>query len=413
MSKPAPESVLITAAQVITSFDPPGVLPNSAVGVRNGRIDWVGNRHEASPEKYQQHLDVGGTIMPGLIDAHVHLAFDSQEADPVAHAVSISPEALNGTIADNAARFLRSGVTTVRDLGSPPGTVLEFGRSVQNGFAAGPTVIASDHPLTRPRGHLWAFGGQVDTVRGADSAVSHLAAAGAKVIKVMVTGGRMTAGTSPVAVEFRPDLLSAVVARAHAEGLSVAAHSLCAEGVRAAVAAGVDTIEHGTFIEADGTPSPEARAMELARQIADAGTFVCPTLHDAHPHPISFEQRGQWVRTLWEQGARIILGNDTGIPGLPPEQYWGGIHALEMAGMSREAVLHAATGMPALAMGISAEVGGLAVGMRADLLVVDGNPIADLRHLQRPTLVMARGLITSPQSQSEEDPWQASPSSRR
>lgn len=399
MNRIPAKSVMITATEVITSFDPFRILSEASVGVRDGIIDWIGPRQEAAPDRYDQHLHVSGTLIPGLVDSHVHLAFDSTEADPVAHAIAISPAALRETIADNAVRFLRSGVTTVRDLGSPSGTVLNFGKEVAAGKAVGPTVIASDPPLTRQRGHLWSFGGQVDTVKDADSAVAQHAAAGAGVIKVMVTGGRMTAGTNPVAVEFRPELLSTVVRRAHAEGLSVAAHSLSADGVRAAVAAGVDTIEHGTFIEQDGSPCSEATSAELAHRIADAGTFMCPTLHHSHdkkhPHPINFEQRAGWVRMLWEAGARIILGNDTGIPGLPPEQYWGGLEALEMAGMNRKAVLHAATQVPALAMGISGQVGTLAAGMRADIAAFDNNPLTDLRQLANPSLVMARGVVMS------------------
>src|SRR5690242_9429978 len=128
MSGHPADSVLVTATQVITSFDPLRVLPNAGVGVRDGRIDWVGPRQDASPDRYRQHLDVEGSILPGLIDSHVHLSFDSGVADPVAHALSLTPEALRETIADNAAGFLQAGVTTVRDLGSPPGVVLEFGK---------------------------------------------------------------------------------------------------------------------------------------------------------------------------------------------------------------------------------------------------------------------------------------------
>lgn len=400
MSRQPNESSLITADKVIISFDPVRVIADGGVGVRDGRIEWVGSLEQTPAQRYQQRLDVSGTILPGLIDAHVHLSFDSTQDDPVTHAVDLPPDALRATIADNAARLLRSGVTTVRDLGSPAGSALQFGASVEQGAATGPTVIASDQPLTRTRGHLWAFAKQIDSVHDADAAVADLVARGAKVIKVMVTGGRMTAGTCPEAVEFRPDLLATVVTRAHTEGVTVAAHTLATDGIRAAVAAGVDTIEHCTFIEPDGTPCSESSSAELAAQIADAGIYVCPTLNSVYdrenPHPIHFDQRAGWVRALFDHGAKIILGNDTGIPGLPPELYWGGLEALELAGMSPEAVLHAATHVPAAAMGIAGEAGTLAPGLRADLLAVDGDPLQDLRHLQKPTMVMARGTATTP-----------------
>ncbi|MBL1120142.1 amidohydrolase family protein [Streptomyces sp. 110] len=397
MTNEEEDSLLLTGAQVICDLDPLTVIHDGAVGIRKDRIDWVGRGADAVAANYSRRITTTGTILPGLVDAHVHLAFDHRQADPVTHAVSLTEPELGRLISTNALGFLRSGVTTVRDLGSPAGSVVGFAEAVRTGAAMGPTIVASDQPVTRTDGHLWAFGKQIATVRDADRAVAGLAAAGAQVIKVMITGGRMTAGTSPEAVEFQPDLLTTVVARAHKEELPVAAHTLSTDGIQAAVAGQADTLEHCTFIEPDGTPCRDERVEELAALISDAGTFVCPTLNFEYdqrfPHPLEFEHRARWVRILSEHGARVILGNDTGIPGLAPEHYWGGIEALSMSGMSNEAVLKAATVAPAAALRVTNRTGSLAPGKQADLLIVDGDPLTDLSCLQSPPVVMAQGKL--------------------
>lgn len=386
-------SKLVTAARVITSLQPLNVITDGAVGIRDGRIDWVGPIAETRRGDYSQVIRVGGAVLPGLVDAHVHLCFDAGQEKPDGPLLGNNPEQLRQVILRNGSRLLASGVTSVRDLGSRAGSVLSVGTDIAHGRVTGPTVVAADQPLTRRRGHAWSYGMEIGSTAEATASVRLLAARGVGVVKVMITGGRMTLGTDPEAVEFPPTLLRAVVDTAHAEQLPVAAHCLSAAGIRAALTAGVDTLEHCTFIDLGGQACSEGDAVRLADAIADAGAYVCPTINVHYPgrHPISFEQRLHWVRLLHRAGVRLIVGNDIGIPGLPPELYLGALLALEAAGMSRPEVLHAATALPAQAMGVERSVGTLRPGARADLVGVSGDPLSDLETLRKPTVVVARG----------------------
>lgn len=391
-------STLLFARRVISSFEPLVEVVDGAVGIRDGRIDWVGAAHAAQTANYDSILDLEtATVIPGLVDAHVHLTFNAAN-DPIADSLSQSLPQQLGVVLANAELFLQSGVTTVRDLGSARGSVLTARAAIESGAVVGPTLIAADQPLTRPQGHLWALGLEVGNELEAGKAIEDLASRGADVCKIMVTGGRMTPGTDPDAVEVDISLLTSMVEFAHAAGLTVAAHCLSTGGIKAAAEGGVDTIEHGTFIDPGYLAHDERKTVEIAKRLAGAGIAVCPTLNTRHvnENPMSFEQRGRWVQLLHENGVSIIVGNDTGIPGLTPDLYAGGPEAIERAGLSRTAVLHAATAAPAIAMGRGSQVGTLDPGKRADLVALPGNPVDNLDHLSHPIAVIARGRAMNP-----------------
>ncbi len=386
-------STLVTTEKVITSFDPPSTIADAAIGVRDGLIDWVGPKDAAPVDRYEQIVRLPGTALPGLVDAHVHLSFDPDVADPISDALDSVRARVTQTIESNGRRFLERGVTTVRDLGSMRGVVLEAGRGLGKGRWLGPRIVAADQPITRPQGHAWRIGIQSDSVTSAQAAVRDLFDRGAGVVKIMVTGGRMTVGTDPLTVEFPSQLIAAVVDAAHDVGLSVAAHCLSVAGIRAALSAQVDSIEHGTFIGPNGLGCDEETVERLAQEIAQSGTYLCPTINADYPgrHPIPFEQRLRWVNILHRAGVKVIVGNDTGIPGLPPDLYPGALRALESAGMNSAQVLHSATALASQALGLGRDSGTLAPGLAADLIVVEGDPLADLRVLSVPALVMVGG----------------------
>ncbi|MYU12129.1 amidohydrolase family protein [Streptomyces sp. SID8361] len=386
-------STLVTTDKVITSFDPPRTMAGAAIGVRDGLIDWVGPKDAAPADRYEQIVRLPGTALPGLVDAHVHLSFDPDVADPISDALDSVRARVTQTIESNGRRFLERGVTTVRDLGSMRGVVLEAGRGLGRGTWLGPRIVAADQPITRPQGHAWRIGIQSDSATSARAAVRDLFDRGAGAVKIMVTGGRMTVGTDPLSVEFPSHLIAAVVDAAHEVGLNVAAHCLSVAGIRAALSAQVDSIEHGTFISPNGLGCDEETVERLAQEIAQSGTYLCPTINADYPgrHPIPFEQRLHWVSILHRVGVKVIVGNDTGIPGLPPDLYPGALRALESAGMSSAQVLHSATALACQALGLGRNSGTLAPGLAADLIVVEGDPLADLRALSAPALVMVGG----------------------
>ncbi|MFD8526570.1 amidohydrolase family protein [Streptosporangium canum] len=185
------------------------------------------------------------------MDAHVHLAFDAGP-DPVATMLARDEQARLDSMRTSARQLVESGVTFARDLGAPRGLAVRIRDEIRDGRTPGPRMMVAGRPLTRPQGHCWFMGNEIDGPGAARRAVREEIEAGADLIKVMVTGGRMTPGTDPVRFEVSPETLAAVVDEAHRLGVTVAAHALSTVGVQAAAAAGVDSVEHGTFISPEG-----------------------------------------------------------------------------------------------------------------------------------------------------------------
>ena len=214
----------------------------------------------------------GQTLLPGLIDCHVHLGFDASEA-PVAHMMAASDHQLLVEMLRNARRLLAAGVTTARELGARGLLDLVVQEAIEEGKAPGPRLLVSNQPITVTGGHCWFMGCERDDHDGLRRAVREHHKAGAQVIKVMATGGFMTAGSAPWHAQFGPDELRVIVEEARRLGKRVAAHAHGLTGIRNSVAAGVDTIEHCSWAAETGENFDE----EVAAAIVDKGIFVCPT----------------------------------------------------------------------------------------------------------------------------------------
>jgi imidazolonepropionase-like amidohydrolase len=226
------------------------------------------------------------------------------------------------------------------------------------------------------------------------AAVRRNAEAGADVIKVMVTGGHLTPGGAGMwDSQFGTEELRLVVEEARRFGLPVAAHAHGTEGIASSVAAGVATIEHCTWLRDGGFDAP----VELVAEIVDRGIHVCPA--------ISRNWRGfgrrfgedvaaeLFARLHWmdEQGVRLVAGTDTGVPGAVFGDPVGGLEVFQHAGFRRERIVEMSTVAAAGALGLAGGVGRLAEGYRADVLVVAGDPLADLAALRDVRLVLAGG----------------------
>ncbi|MCX3061733.1 amidohydrolase family protein [Streptomyces beihaiensis] len=387
--------MLITAARVLAGAAR-HVVPDGAVLVRDGLIAGVGPRedvlrHAAADEP---RLDFPrGTVLPGLIDAHVHLCFDAG-TDPVATFQGQDDETLLDAMTARAGQLVAAGVTTVRDLGDRGGLALRLAGEVAAGRAVGPRIVSAARPLTPPRGHCWFLGGEVSGLAEIRDLVRENAAAGAHVIKVMATGGGLTEGGARTwESQFCDEELAAVVDEAHRAGLPVAAHAHGSDGIAAAVDAGVDTIEHCTWLTADGV---DVRA-DVVDRIVEKGIHVCPTVSPNWrmlPKLLGTERVEPLfaaVRQMATAGARLIAGTDAGVQ----RARFGGLPAAltfyEHLGVPTDRVLAMATADAAAALGLDDVTGRLAVGYSADLLVVDGDPLADLAALTSVEAVVAAG----------------------
>ncbi|WP_017975409.1 amidohydrolase family protein [Actinopolyspora halophila] len=393
---------LITADQIVPG--PAGQrIADGAVLVDGDTIIAVGPRAEVEPhaDDARRHTAVGGTVLPGLVNAHVHLSWDAGFGMLERYREADDAELLLG-IAGRAQQALRAGVTTLRDLGDRDGLVLRVRDAIDRGDLAGPRLLGSGPPLTPPEGHCWFFGGEVSGPEEIRERIRGNAALGADVVKVMASGGEMTPD-SPATwqSQFSAEDLALVVREAHAAGLPVAAHAHGTEAIAAATAAGVDTIEHCSWQGADDS-GPDLRD-EVAREIAERGTVVChayPPDWRTFQRVVVGEQRSQAAldRLHWmdEHGVRFVPGTDGGLPTSVFDNYVGALsYYVDAVGWSPARVIDMATSGAARALGLD-RVGLLAPGHAADLLVVDGDPLADVTALHQQRLVFARGRAVTP-----------------
>lgn len=330
------------------------------------------------------------TLLPGLIDTHTHLSFDAGQ-DPVNGLLTRSDTESLDLIVANGRRALAAGITTVRDLGDRG--FLTLTAAAQNG--AGPTIVAAGPPLTSLEGHCHFLGGAVDDSPAAlQATVGDWARRGVRIIKIMCTGGTMTPGSDAVSVQFSQRAVDTVVRTAHELGLPVTAHAHGADGIRVAVHAGVDGLEHAKFWSEDGiTPD-----METIDAIAERGIWVCPTLGalpgaPPPPPPVArrSERAAQVVDLLNRCDVELIAGSDAGIsPAKPHDVLPHSIEEMTRCGVNNMAAIRAATGLAAQACGLGSK-GRIEPGMDADLIAVSGNPFKDITALRNVRAVYRAG----------------------
>jgi imidazolonepropionase-like amidohydrolase len=379
---------VLTAPRVLTGAE---VVADGAVVIGGGTIDWAGPQqqlpagHAGLPRTHYP----GATILPGLIDSHVHLGFDGGPQPATRMRAETDAEQLV-LMLRSARELLGVGVTTARDLGGRGYLSIVVRDAIAAGLARGPRMVVAGSPVTVTGGHCWFMGGEADSEDELRRLVRTHHKNGADLIKVMSTGGFMTRGSAPWYAQFSTAQLAVIVEEAARVDKPVAAHAHGIEGIRRAVQAGVATVEHCSFV----TETNERRFDEaLAARMAAQGTVVCPTVNVNAPYVAELTgiEVGQFVKPLHEAGVRIIAGTDAGIDNTPHHQYPGGLAHLATLGFSAAQVLAMATTQAAAALGVGQVTGRLAAGYEADLIVVDGDPLADIAALRRLRRVVARG----------------------
>jgi imidazolonepropionase-like amidohydrolase len=339
------------------------------------------------------------TLLPGLIDTHVHLCGDGGHG-ALDRLPTYSDDEMTRVIEDSLRAHLASGVTTVRDLGDRRWAVINW-RDRNRGNTAMPTVLASGPLITSPSGHCWNMGGQARGVDELRRAVQYRAERGVDIVKIMASGGVSTPGTDSFVPQFTVEELRAVVDEAHSAGLFVTAHAHPLTAIRDAIAAGVDAIEHGTFATETGIEVPDT----VVASLVESGIPVCPTLGKAwdvvlEPASLEFlrktgltyEARVQTVGELHRAGVYLVSGSDGGINpsrrhGWLPEA----VIDLVAGGVCTADALASATSLAAKACGIAGRKGHLAADFDADLLLIDGDPLTDITALRSPAAVYLHG----------------------
>lgn len=380
-------------------FDGERATPGGVVVlVDGGRIAAVHPVGVPPPDGVPVSDFLDATLLPGLIDTHVHLCGDSRHG-ALDRLPGLAEDELDAVIDEALRRQLAAGVTTVRDLGDRHWAVLQ--RRDRSAAVPVTTILASGPPVTSVRGHCWHMGGEADGPAQLRSAVAERAERGVDVVKVMASGGALTPGTDVMRCQFTLDELRLVVDLAHAAGLPVTAHAHGLPAIEQALDAGVDGIEHCTGLTDTGVEISDGLLERLAAQ----GVAVCPTLGvtaDAVPPPavrelferlgLSFADRRRHVARMHRAGVRIVSGADAGVSaGKPHGILPSAIADLVAGGVPADAALASATSVAAEACCLGARKGQLRPGYDADLLLVDGDPRRDIAALGRPVAVMAGG----------------------
>jgi len=380
-----------------------------ALRIEGGRIAALGRSGDLDGSANRIELR-GASLLPGLIDAHVHLDLDPRLATPQQQA-EVPPERAEQALIERAGAMLRAGITTARDLGGPAWRELALRDRIARGEVWGPRLVCAGQPLTTPRGHCWFWGGEAADAEALERGVACQIERGADWIKLIATGGRITAGTLPHEPQFSAEELGRAVRAAAERGRPAAAHCHGTAGILNSALAGVRSAEHCSFAGSSGFGSDfDPRVAEL---LAKRGVWVSATVnagwaryYDANGEPSAFARRMSAVYLgLRSAGVRLVASTDAGIPGVAHD---GLPHALgvfaRIAGLDPRAALRAATAEAADALVLSQTTGRLRVGLAADVLAVDGDPLRDLGALSRPLRVFARGREVAGESPSERAP---------
>ncbi|NJN18580.1 MAG: amidohydrolase family protein [Oscillochloris sp.] len=388
-----------TAARLYTALSEEVIAPG-AVTIDAEQIVYAGALADAPADV--ELVDLGDvTLLPGLIDSHVHLTLSASE-----HVLedysndSDQIKLIRGVEA--CRRALLAGVTTVRECGGQNELIFALRAAAAGGIIPAPRIIAAGGAITTTGGHCWFFGLEADSEADLRRMVRAQVKAGADFIKVMASGGALTPRTNPAAAQYTPAQIQAICDEAKRLGLDVAAHCHATESVICAAQAGVRTIEHCSFL----TPEGIVYDQEAARAVHASGAYVCPTLAIAkraaaslaEDHPLQQMRRRMGgtrmanLRRLHALGVPFISGSDAGVTLNPFEDFAYNLTELvDQVGLTPHQALQTATRLASEALR-RPDIGTLANGRSADLIAVHGNPLEQINSLFEVRAVIARGV---------------------
>jgi len=399
---------LIVKAGALVDVRHGRLLANQAILIEGDRIREVGPSDVllARVPKETPVLDLGRlTVLPGLIDVHVHLTANPEHAGYRALGVSVPREALHG--AANAWRTLQAGFTTVRNLGASGYADVALREAIADGDVPGPRLLVSGPALGITGGHCdnnllapefrYKAEAVADGPWAVRAKVREVIKYGADLIKVCATGGVLSKGDQPGTQQYTFEELQAIVEEAHKLGRKVAAHAHGAEGIKAAIRAGVDSIEHASLIDDEGIRLAKEQGTYLVMDIYNH-EFIMQHGERVGMLPEALEkereigprQRENFARAV-RAGVKIAFGTDAGV-------YPHGDNAKQFAymvryGMTPLDALRSATIWAAELLGWGDRVGAIEPGMFADLIAVEGNPLEDITLLERVVFVMKGGVV--------------------
>jgi imidazolonepropionase-like amidohydrolase len=406
----AQSATLIHAGRVIDGVSD-NVRTNQTVVVDGGKITAIEDGFR-TPAAGDRVVDLrSGTLLPGLFDMHVHITSEySRTSEIDSYKKNEGDVTLDGVV--YAQRTLLAGFTTVRELGDTYRAAIQLRNAINAGKVPGPRIIAAGKSIATTGGHAdptngWArkfpsdpgpAEGVVNGLEDARKAVRQRYKEGSDTIKITATGGVLSIAKNGLNPQFTEEEIRAIVTTARDYGFKVAAHAHGAEGIKRAIRGGVDTIEHGTFMDDEG--------IKLMKQ---HGTFYVPTIsagrwvYDQAQDPNFFPpvvrpkalQVGPQIQSTfakaYKAGVKILFGTDTGVSkhGQNAREF----RLMVESGMPPMEAIKVATSVPAKFLELDEQVGSIAVGKLGELVGVPGNPIDDISVMERVVFVMKDDTI--------------------
>jgi imidazolonepropionase-like amidohydrolase len=389
-------SFILSAPKILGTDSKAAVIENGFIEIEDARIKRVGMVASLSDTERagMRHYD-GCTILPGLINAHEHLATKTRITPGIFGDITTEPIQLQMLrAAKNAKALLLEGITTIRECGAREHLNLFISKGVQKGFIEGPDIVACGQPISITGGHCHYYSWQINSPYEGVRAVRTELMAGADFIKVHATGGAGTLEGDPKLAELTLEELKAIVEDSHRAGKRVASHAIGRPGIENSLRAGVDTLEHGHYLD-------EALLDLMARN----GTFFVPTLSGYVPlaehglkmgRPAWMVEKARRLVDAHRQAMaktraykEIVIAAGTDSSGELVEE----LELLISCGYPVEDAIKFATINAAKTLGIEASTGTLEEGKDANVLVVKGDPLADIRNLRLVADVIKRGKI--------------------
>lgn len=389
------------------------VKSNMVIVVEGERIQRVGTTAEITIPPKAKVMDLSGaTVLPGLIDLHTHLGARADRYDEI-YNFKDTPfhSAFAGVI--NARKTLEAGFTTVRDVGSWPFLAVDLRNSISEGFIPGPRIVAAGPGISITGGHgdLNNYAPQVrvmmfpeqrdygiaDGVDQVRQTIRGQVKYGVDAIKILATGGVLSKGTNPGAAQYTLEELKAAADEAHTHGRTIAAHAHGAQGIKNAIRAGIDTIEHASFIDEEGIRLAKEHGTFLVMDIYNDDYILGKAIEFKIPQEFIDKEKlvGRTQRENFEKafraGAKMAFGSDSGV--YPHGDNGKQFFYMVKFGMTPAQAIRAATAVSAAAIKRDKDVGTIEVGKFADIIAVDADPLKDVTTMEKVSFVMKGGHV--------------------
>ncbi len=379
-------SAYYTNCTIITGTG--SVINQGWLKIEETRISAMGEMTELDGHKIEQAVDLNGTtVMPGMIDCHVHLVMDGSP-DPVAPLLKMDDATATITMMSHAWETLAAGFTTVRDLGCLNHVGLKVRDAVNKGIVKGPRILCAGQMICMTGGHGWQLGLEADGPDQVRKAVRIQLKAGVDTVKLMATGGICTQGVWPGQTQYSLDEMRAGIEEAQKAGVPTAAHAQGLEGVKIALQAGISTIEHGMSLDTEAIQMMRNQKVPLVPTLSAGARIIENGLKAGIPPYIvekSSQHRAERLESCsraYQAGVSVVLGTDAGTPFNRHGDNACELLELSSVGLTAHETLLAATGKAAKALGIDHVTGTITPGKQADLLILKKNPLNDISVLQ-------------------------------